>query len=61
MVPFQILDILRFLTINSVTTGMRELNGTSYSKFKARNHEVSSGLDRVSNNGGGKPQIIIEP
>ena len=29
MVNFQKFDFLRFLTINSVTTGARELNGTS--------------------------------
>ena len=37
MVNFQKLDFLRFLTINSVTTGARKLNGTSQISLATHN------------------------
>ena len=37
MVNFKKLDFLRFLTINSVTTGARELNGTSQKSLATHN------------------------
>ena len=50
MVNVQKMD-LRFFTTNSVTTGARELNGTSLISIATRNardfDEVSSGLARM--------------
>ena len=58
MVNFQKIDFLRFLTINSVTTDPRKLNGTSLvtlathiQSAKARDiDEVSSGLAKLQQN-----------
>ena len=55
MINFQKLDFLRFLTTISVTTGARELNGTSVISLVTHNSkremrdldEVSSGLVRI--------------
>ena len=48
MVNFQKLDFFRFLTINSVTIGVRELNGTIQISLSTHNSKremrVSSGL-----------------
>ena len=56
MINCQKFNILLFLTINSVTTGVRELNGTSQMSIVTHNAErrnardlddVSSGLARM--------------
>ena len=49
MVKFQKLDFLQFLTINSVTTGTLELNGTSQISLATHNskHEMGRDLDEI--------------
>ena len=55
MVNFQKINFLRFLITNSVTTGARELNGTSVISLATNNSrdldEVSTGLARMEISG----------